>query len=391
MALYCYAILATKHQTRLRVLLAKLTWAVFIACGLFLLFPAKFSFAIPTANNPILATMYTLLHSMDSSYNQAPSLHVIFCVIFYNEFKKLINSKTALFLVRGWLVLVAASTWFTFQHHCIDIFTGIIVGVAINYFITRPQHYVASIYLMISGLSLLIASSIQETSPFTAALSYYLCLSFALISIQYLRNKPKSLGKSHSTFSLLAWLLYAPYLLAYRLLWSVNNYKIESHQTTSNSTSLANGVITKVSDKLLVGPRLSNANLIHLPADCMFIDLSAEVAEASAVDRNQYLFFPMLDLQAPCSSQLVPAVRAVQTKISNKETVYLHCAMGYSRSFLIACIYLIAYQDYSPRDAKNYLFSLNNTIKLPESYVSNDDLLVLAKHCIAFDAKQPAS
>ena len=385
---YCSSFIATKNRDDLHILFAKLSWAVFVASTLFILFPAKFLYTIPAIKNEFFSTAYLLLHAMDNPYNQAPSLHVIFCVIFYNEFSKLVTRPIMLLTIQGWLVLIIISTWFSFQHHSIDIFTGLIVGVGINYFINKPKHPIASIYLMISGLSLIIANFIQETSPFTAALSYYLCLSFALISIQYLRNKPESLGKSQSTFSLLAWLLYTPYLLAYRLLWSVNNYKLESHQTTSNDVNLSNGVITKVSDKLLVGPRLSNAHLIQLPADCLFIDLSAEVAEASAVDRNHYLFFPMLDLQAPCSSQLVPAVRALQKQISKQETVYLHCAMGYSRSFLIACIYLMAYQNYSARDAKDYLFSLNNTIKLPESYVSNDDLLAIAKNCSALDAKQ---
>jgi hypothetical protein len=379
---YCYSLIATKNRIDLCILFAKLSWAVFIASTFFLLFPAKFSYTTPAIDNEVFLRIYALLHTIDNPYNQVPSLHVIFCVIFYNEFSKLVRHQTMLFAIRSWLLLIIISTWFTFQHHSIDIFTGLIVGIGINFLITKPQHYVASIYLMISGLSLIIANSMQDKSLLITVLCCYLWLSFALISIQYQRNNAQFLIKSKSKFNFFTWILYAPYILSYQLLWLVNYYKLEGHKLSYE------GVTTKVSDTLLVGPRLSTYHLEQLPANSVFIDLSAEVAESSAINQNRYRYFPMLDLQAPHSSQIIPAVRAVHSHNKNNQTVYLHCAMGYSRSFLIACIYLIAYKNYSSAEAKNYLLSLNNLIILPEYYVSNNDLLLIAKDCIALDAKQ---
>ena len=78
---YCYSILATKNRLDLRILLAKLSWATFIASAFFLIFPAQFSQPLPLIENKVFSVFYSLLHTVDNPYNQAPSLHVIFCVI----------------------------------------------------------------------------------------------------------------------------------------------------------------------------------------------------------------------------------------------------------------------------------------------------------------------
>lgn len=384
---YCYSILATKNRLDLRILLAKLSWATFIASAFFLIFPAQFSQPLPLIENKVFAVFYSLLHTVDNPYNQAPSLHVIFCVIFYREIPKLIKKPIILFASRCWLMLIILSTWFTFQHHSIDILSGLIIGVCINYFINKPQHYIGSIYLMMSGLMILVANfitanSVEKIPLLIITISYYLALSFALVSIVYLKNKPELLGKSQSRFNMLTWLLYGPYLLIYRLLWLLNNYHLQRHSPHSE-------IITQVTERLWVGPRLSEYDLSRLfnqqketlLTDIRFIDLSAEVAEVDGINESHYQLFSMLDLQAPCFNKLRLAVQTVQAALENNETVYLHCAMGYSRSFLVACIYLIAYKNQSVNNAKNYLLSLNDAIKLPPSYISDDDLIAISKDC----------
>ena len=382
---YCYSFIGSKNFADVTALLAKLSWAVFIACSLFVFFPAKFSTPQPEIHGEFFALWYSLLWSFDSPFNQAPSLHVIFCVIFYSEFKKFIRRQTALRFLQAWLVLVALSTWFTYQHHSIDIISGVIVGLGINYAIKNPQHISASILLMISGISLIVARFVQQDTPLLALAAYYLWLSLALISLIYQYNQPKLLGKSQASFSVLGWLCFAPYLLAYKALWSINNLIInQQSETTSEATSPCAG-ISWITDKLQVGPRLTQAKLACLPNSVTMIDLSAEVAEIAGVPSHQYKSFPMLDLQTPCFEVMTAAAREVNAQLSNQQAVYLHCAMGYSRSFLIAAIYLVAYKNYSVTEAKDYLETLNHHMKLPQSYISDNDLRLIAQHCTLLD------
>jgi protein-tyrosine phosphatase len=50
-----------------------------------------------------------------------------------------------------------------------------------------------------------------------------------------------------------------------------------------------------------------------------------------------------MDLQAPSRKQVRTILAAIDTERRQGRPVYLHCAMGYSRSLFIARIYLNSY------------------------------------------------
>lgn len=419
---YCYCLLGTVYRDLLQLLLAKLTWAVFIACIFFVLFPGKFSTPLPENQQLFFTATYALLHQVDGPFNQAPSLHIIFCVIFFSSLASVVINKWCLWLLRIGLVCVGVSTWFTYQHHAFDIITGLAVGMAINFWAVKPVHYSASLYLMLSGGCFLVANyflplpvlfdegltafttviiEVMDTSwgaILAAVIFIYLSLSFLAVYFVYHYNKPQWLGKRQAHFSFLAMFLFAPYLLLYRFAWHCNRgllsyqrqVKLKNKAVPHNAKLPFIGAnehcqnITKVTPQLWVGPRLAFPELSCISSGSVFIDLSAECAEVQGITTNHYVSVAMLDLQSPQESQIIAATLVVKDqldRVATEQVVYLHCAMGYSRCFLVALVYLVAFADFSVPQARAYLTSLNAHSKLPQYYISDVQVIKIASYC----------
>ena len=95
--------------------------------AVFLAFPLRYSGAIPTVTGG-LSWGFALLKTFDCPFNQAPSLHVALAVILWSKYSEH-TAGTARFLLRVWIVLTAISTLTTYQHHFIDMPTGLWVGL----------------------------------------------------------------------------------------------------------------------------------------------------------------------------------------------------------------------------------------------------------------------
>jgi hypothetical protein len=71
--------------------------------------------------------MFGALDSFDQPFNQAPSLHLSLALIVAARFWTHLYGFERRIL-EGWFVLVGASALTTYQHHFIDIATGLAVG-----------------------------------------------------------------------------------------------------------------------------------------------------------------------------------------------------------------------------------------------------------------------
>jgi membrane-associated phospholipid phosphatase len=91
-------------------------------CG-FLIVPLRFSFDRPHAGG-----LFGALMSFDRLFNQAPSLHVALTAVLWVAYGRHFKGSI-LWAIRGWFVLMALSTLTTYQHHFIDVPTGLWVGL----------------------------------------------------------------------------------------------------------------------------------------------------------------------------------------------------------------------------------------------------------------------
>src|SRR5207248_1078375 len=92
-------------------------------------FPLRFSFHRPAVTGG-LGWLFTTLEAFDRPYNQAPSLHIALTTILWTAYGRHFRGAV-LWLIRGWFLLTAASTLTTYQHHFIDVPTGLAVGLLV--------------------------------------------------------------------------------------------------------------------------------------------------------------------------------------------------------------------------------------------------------------------
>jgi hypothetical protein len=105
----------------------RLLTAQVIAVGCFILFPLRISFARPHMAD-LFGVLFAPLHTLDMPFNQAPSLHIATTTILFDLYARILP-RWMLPLIVGWSLLVAASVLTTYQHHFIDIPTGVLLGL----------------------------------------------------------------------------------------------------------------------------------------------------------------------------------------------------------------------------------------------------------------------
>ncbi|WP_127956637.1 phosphatase PAP2 family protein [Serratia microhaemolytica] len=306
-----------QQPTELLTLSHRMMLCTLLACLIFAAMPLHFPLPRPESNQPLLASGYRLLGIVDQPYNQLPSLHVAYCVMLWRTLPRQ-------FWLTLWLSVVAASTLLTWQHLLADVAGGAVLALLVCWLLPKrlnSRQRVAFYYLIAAALALL-----WLTSTTTVWLAGYLALSLTLIARAYLLHDTDFLAKQTGHHPISRWLLYWPYLIGYRLCWLWVRHHYRQPWQSKTAT-------------LLVGRRLSSAEASTLPADCSVIDLSPELSEPSTLCQR-YWHFPLLDLCAPTVSQLRPILARLQIEQQAGRTVYLHCAMGLSRSQFVAQRYL---------------------------------------------------
>lgn len=105
----------------------RLLTAQVIAVACFIAFPLRASFAKPQIEG-VPAFFFEALGAFDMPFNQAPSLHVALTIVLVALYVRILPRWAAVAFVL-WSALVVASVLTTFQHHFIDIPTGLMLGL----------------------------------------------------------------------------------------------------------------------------------------------------------------------------------------------------------------------------------------------------------------------
>lgn len=365
--LFVLSFLLVRSRAGLSALSRRLAFATVAACLVFAAFPLRFAFERPAVDAALPAWLFAQLSAMDQPYNQLPSLHVAYCLIFWPALGSALRSHAVpRTLLASWLVLVALATVFTYQHHLADVAGGALLGLlAIRVLPARAAAAAAATAAAATTTAAATAAAAAAAHAAPAALaaaaqgagghaakpvacSYtlmaglsllawfalggpwwlYLCASLLLVAWAYHRRNAAFLHKRNGRYPLWVWLLYAPYLGGYLLTWQLVRWR-ERHKPPFD----------RLGERLWVGRRLSNAEAARLPADCAVIDLSNELSETQALRGRPYQHFPLLDLHTLDARSAQPILAAIAAHAGQGRNIYLHCAMGYQRSRVIAQLY----------------------------------------------------
>ncbi|MDR1934060.1 MAG: phosphatase PAP2/dual specificity phosphatase family protein [Candidatus Accumulibacter sp.] len=306
-----------------------------IAC--FLFFPLRFAFLRPSPEG-VFGALFTLLASFDQPYNQAPSLHIGLLVIVWKQFSTLDVSPRLHAFIHGWALLIGVSVLTTWQHHFIDVPTGLAVGLfclwlwpdegaspLLKRAVDAGHWKLAAYYL--AGAALSLAAALAPRQPGVPAfLLGWLALALTLVACNYLRAGAAGFQKSErqntGRRTLASACLFAPYTLA---AW-----------INSRCWTRKNPRPDQIADGVWLG-RLPTAREFAQSGCAALLDLTAELPAPARVP--YYRNLPCLDLTRPSAAFLLEAARTIEA-LREKGAVLVACALGFSRSAAAVAVWL---------------------------------------------------
>lgn len=134
--LYALGFFLCRDAGELARYVMQLLAAQIIATLFFIAFPLQISWKKPAVSG-FSGFLFSSLAAFDLPFNQAPSLHIILCVVvgaFYLRKARAVWLKAALV---AWFALIGLSVLTTYQHHFIDIPTGLAAGCFV--LLVRPM------------------------------------------------------------------------------------------------------------------------------------------------------------------------------------------------------------------------------------------------------------
>ena len=331
--LYAFSLLVCATRQELRVHVKRLLAAQVIAVACFLAFPLKFVYGRPETEG-LYGWMFDALMGFDRPFNQAPSLHIALLVILWVLYGKYAAGVWR-WLLHGWFALIAISILTTYQHHFIDLPTGLWVGwlcvwlfpeqgrsPLVDFAVTDvPVRRKIALRYGAAGLLLGIVAVLGggwmlwllwPASALVLVAAIYACLSESAFQ----KNPDGSLSGA-------AWGLLAPYIAG---AWVNSRWWTRS---TPRADAVAPG--------LLLG-RLPTRREREVLGVRSMVDLTAELpCDAHGAG---YQLVPQLDLVIPSLQQLERAAEAIEASMA-RTPVLVCCALGFSRSALAVAAWLL--------------------------------------------------
>ncbi|WP_291938749.1 phosphatase PAP2/dual specificity phosphatase family protein [Campylobacter sp.] len=195
--LYALGFFLCRDAGELARYVTQLLVAQMIATLFFIAFPLQMSWEKPAVSG-LSGFLFSSLAAFDLPFNQAPSLHIILCVVvgaFYLRKARAVWLKAAL---AAWFALIGLSVLTTYQHHFIDIPTGLaagclvllirpLEGAPLSFAIARePARYKwAALYLGFAFLTLFAAIVGAKIWGAWMLWLSWASLSFALVACGY--------------------------------------------------------------------------------------------------------------------------------------------------------------------------------------------------------------
>lgn len=306
----------------------RLVAASLVACTGFLLFPLKFTFMRPDVPGAF-GWLFHQLEQFDLPYNQAPSLHIILAWILWLRFREHLHGLMRQ-VCAGWFLLIGVSVLTTWQHHFIDVISGLIVGVLVSYLVPvsgrwywqRPSKQALRLAVKYCAACILFALA-GAVIPYGYFL-FWPALSVLVVAVGYAGLGTAIFQKSSAgTLSLSARLVLWPYLAGAVL------------SRTWFSRHLAHSNV--VCDGVALGGFPAKGRKVSQAA---VLDLTAEFHMCRSQPQD-WLSHPLMDLVAPDEPTLRHAVSCLEQLHQAHGNVLVCCALGLSRSATVVAAWLL--------------------------------------------------
>lgn len=332
--LYGLSLLVCTSRHELDIHGRRLLTAQCVAIAGFLLFPLHFTFSRPETTG-FFGWMFQVLMGFDKPFNQAPSLHIVLLMVLWVRYAAHVGNGWSRWLLHGWFALIGLSVLTTYQHHFIDLPTGMLAGWLCIWLwpLDRPcplkrlqpqQHrkgWRLALYYVLGG-SLCIGLAVWLGG--LGWLLFWPAFSLALVAVCYARVGAGGFQKqADGTLSSASKGLFGPYLLG---AW------INSRTWTAKAPHPQ-----EIIDGVWLGRVPGRGELDDTPVRAI-VDLCAELP--CAPQGRSYLSLPSLDLLPPAPPTLLAAAQGIE-RLRGQGPVLVCCALGYSRSASAVAAWLV--------------------------------------------------
>lgn len=308
-----------------------------IAVSCFIIFPLSFTFEKPPTNGAP-GFLFDVLGGFDKPFNQAPSLHIALLVIIWTHWRGRLSGP-GLWVWHIWCILIGLSVLTTYQHHFIDIPTGMLLGLFalwlfpanapspfIGFELTSdPRARGIGFAYAVGSLVFLLAAA--AGTGFSAVLLVFLwpSLALAIVAAGYFGAGADVFQKAaNGKVSFASRWLLAPYRLGAVInswLWT---------RRLSPSVHICRGVYLGRLPR-----RWEQSSFATV------IDLTGELAKPSGIEIN-WQTFPALDLLPVPRTELEKVSEALED-VRHRGPVLVCCALGFQRSAAAIGFWLLRY------------------------------------------------
>ncbi len=316
--------------TELRAHARRTAAAILVAGAAFLAFPLTSGYPHPVVSG-WSGSLFGLLWSFDKPHNLVPSLHVALASLLWPVYARHTRGGLRL-LVHAWFSLIVVSPLFTWQHHLLDVATGAMLGQVCAFSFperrecklegSEPNFRVARLYA--SGSAVLGILAVVLGSWFW--LLMWPASSLALIAVAYVRGNSAVFRKKDGRLPMSTRIVLGPYLCGAFARLLIYRRRCEPWVEAASGVYCGR-LLTKGEAREMLAMGVTGV-----------LDMTAEHAEARAFRDIEYLNVPALDLTRPSQEQLDKA-RAFISYHDSRGGVYVHCALGISRSVTAVAAY----------------------------------------------------
>ena len=340
---YAGAFFCCQNRAQIHRLLQQLLLAQAIAVVCFIVYPLTFTWEKPLTDG-LTGRLFSALAGFDQPYNQAPSLHIILTMVI-GRFYWYRFATWARPLWLAWLLLIAVSVLTTYQHHFIDIPTGVLAGCLVLWLLPWQGNQAATfaVFRFPSNPFLSLPKPKRSPAHLRWVCLYASCavvlslLAFGLQAAWYGLLWPALallwLAAVYGHADAAAWqkqatgkhtLAVSLFALPLRLMYRANMaYWLRGKALSA-----------QVTERIHVG------SILAAPDFHAVVDVCAEYP--LAVMPSYYATAPMLDMVPADVAALRAATDALHQMLQQQnQPVLVCCALGYSRSVAVVLVYLL--------------------------------------------------
>ncbi|RXJ83416.1 phosphatase PAP2/dual specificity phosphatase family protein [Arcobacter sp. CECT 8985] len=368
--IFVISIMLLQTRFQLRVLTTRITFVILFSVFIFILFPLEYSFSKPVEIK--FEWLFNILKA-DLSYNQMPSLHISLAIILFDSLRRNIKNNFINFLILTWMFLICLSTLFVYQHHFIDIPTGIIVALItmmifphgkktnITKRFTTPRSLKIGIYYLILATGFIFISF--YLSNIYSIIFAYISVSMLFMSLIYAFGIVEVFEQKRYYFFLL------PYFLGNYLSWIFFKNKLPLYN--------------QLNDYIYFGrmPTKKEYNSLKNKNIDIFINLANDLKFINYYNADKNINFLDMTIQNPTELEKIYQF----IKRNKNKKVFIHCKFGLSRTIIFILYYLYKENNFSCSEIfsqiKNidHIYILKKYMKVNYQIFYNENLITKGK------------